>query len=455
MIKELSILGFRGFGEKQTIEFALPDGKNDGSGLSIITGSNNSGKTTIVEAIRAFNGRTEPTFSEGRRNLQNGGKVELSLLDSDDKECRICSDPMGGSSTIRSGDIKKNKYYVLQSRRYVNYEFGRALVDRDYYIEEEMSIKPQRTANLELFNNRLFQIEKNRDGFDCLLKRMLGEGFQWAIEQRDSGFYYIIYTYGGVSHSAEGIGDGIWSLFTICAALYDADDKTTLVIDEPELSLHPALQKKLNKVLVEYAKKFQIIICTHSPYFVDWEAISHGAHFIRVIKEGVNSKCYQLHDDCRRVIKGALSNINNPHILGIESSELFFLDDGVILVEGQEDVVILNRISEEIGISFRGSFFGWGAGGAERIQLFLELFRDLGYKKVVAIFDGDKKTEADKARSLFPQYHIITLRTDDVRDKKSREIKEKQGITDEKGTIKREYYEYASDLIKEVNQNLI
>ena len=55
MIKELSINGFRGFGEIQTIVFSLPDGEHEGSGLNIITGANNSGKTTIIESIKLEN----------------------------------------------------------------------------------------------------------------------------------------------------------------------------------------------------------------------------------------------------------------------------------------------------------------------------------------------------------------------------------------------------------------
>lgn len=55
MIKKLNIDGFRGFGENVEIEFAIPDKKNIGSGLTIINGANNACKTTIIEALRAFN----------------------------------------------------------------------------------------------------------------------------------------------------------------------------------------------------------------------------------------------------------------------------------------------------------------------------------------------------------------------------------------------------------------
>lgn len=87
MIKTLSIHGFRGFGEKQTLTFSLPDGRTVGRGLNIITGANNTGKTTIIESIRAFNGSQEPTFSEGRRNIQaNGITNEKGILKNEYRE---------------------------------------------------------------------------------------------------------------------------------------------------------------------------------------------------------------------------------------------------------------------------------------------------------------------------------------------------------------------------------
>ena len=47
-----------------------------------------------------------------------------------------------------------------------------------------------------------------------------------------------------------------------------------ILIDEPEISLHPDLQRKLFSLLVEYSKDKQIIVSTHSPYFVDWKLFS-------------------------------------------------------------------------------------------------------------------------------------------------------------------------------------
>lgn len=81
MIKELTINGLRGFGEPRSIQFAIPDGRS-GSGLTIFVSANNSGKTTIFEALRSFNSQmgNPPSFSERKRNVKcENGKIHLSV----------------------------------------------------------------------------------------------------------------------------------------------------------------------------------------------------------------------------------------------------------------------------------------------------------------------------------------------------------------------------------------
>ena len=455
MIKQLSVLGFRGFGERQTVDFAIPDGNTPGSGLSIITGANNSGKTTIVEAIQAFNCKEAPSISEGRRNALSNGRVELTLEDVKGEKHSITSTPAGGSITEK--DFEGHfRFYILQSRRAVPFEFReqRYGQGRDEYIDYALNFQKQRTPSLNQFEDRLFDIIAKKNQFDEVLQKVLGFEFLWTLELRDNGQYYIKYSFGDVSHSSEGIGDGIWSIFTICAALFDSEAEAVIIIDEPELSIHPTLQKKLKQLLLEYSATRQIIICTHSPYFVDWNVIAKGAKLIRVIKDGPNSKCFSIGDKGQKIIAKMLNDLNNPHVLGIDASEVFFLEDNIILVEGQEDVVIFNKIADSLELPFRGTFFGWGAGGAAKIKMFLTLFQELGFKKVVAIFDGDMKGNAENVRELFPKYHIEVLEEDDIRDKKQRKINSKTGITDENGDLKEQYRSYARKLIESINSYL-
>lgn len=114
----------------------------------------------------------------------------------------------------------------------MSYEFSRNNWDKNTYMSIAQKLDNQRGSSLQNFEARLFQIETHKESFNGLLNRILGPDFQWTIDQRDGGNYYIKCTNGRASHSSEGIGDGVWSIFTICAALFDAPENSAIVIDE-------------------------------------------------------------------------------------------------------------------------------------------------------------------------------------------------------------------------------
>jgi AAA15 family ATPase/GTPase len=101
LIKSLSINGFRGLSNQTSIDFALPNG-TPGSGLTILVGANNSGKTSIIEALKVFNGQEAPSFSVGKRNIVTDGKVELCLTYNDNSTSTIRTVDEGGSSTTKT-----------------------------------------------------------------------------------------------------------------------------------------------------------------------------------------------------------------------------------------------------------------------------------------------------------------------------------------------------------------
>ncbi|WP_373482327.1 AAA family ATPase [Acetobacterium sp.] len=358
----------------------------------------------------------------------------------------------GGSSTVKTVN-KSYSTYILQSRRFIDYEFGKGQQTRDEYLFGSNKLENRRSSQLNNFYLRLFTIQDHKAQFDGLLIRILGSEIKWTIDQNDTGNYFIKYTFNGVSHSSEGLGDGIWSIFTICDALYDSSINDTIVIDEPELSIHPSIQKRLMQVLTEESKTKQIILSTHSPYFVDWQSISNGANLIRTTKETCgNIRCYSLSDEIKQNFKGLISDLNNPHVLGLNANEVFFLEDKIILVEGQEDIVIFRKISDQLDKNFNGNFFGWGVGGVTKMKTFLELFSNLGFEKVVAIYDGDKIDEMDHDKTIYTNYKFVALCTDDIRDKNERPIQEKKGLTDTRGKLKVEHQETAIDLIDDINK---
>lgn len=462
MIESISIHGLRGFGKQRDIHFAIPDGRA-GSGLTVFVGANNSGKTTILEALRSFNAdeNSLPSFSERKRNTKcEKGRVHLRIKLTSGEEYGIDTIENGGSTTrFTKSSVGEDLYwaglraFVLQSRRFVDYEFHRNDMDRDDYLRYQQANIYNRTPTISEFNARLFKMQKNQEKFNSLLKDVLGYDLEWTIEQNDSGTYFLKLFTNGCAHSSEGLGDGIWSVFTICDALYDSESEGIIAIDEPELSLHPAYQKKIVNLLIKYSKDRQIIINTHSPYFVDMGSLNNGSVLCRTVKNASGDiDVFSLSDHSREAIRGFLSNINQPHTLGTEAKEMFFLEDGIVLTEGQEDVIMYKMALEELGLHLDGAFFGWGSGGASNILKIAQILQDLGYQRVAAVFDGDKKEELYKFEKMFPQYKGIAISKPDVRDKREASAKpKKEGLMTEKGKLKFESRGEVEAIFNEIN----
>ena len=165
MLKEICIEGFRGFSKAKRIELAVPDGSK-GSGLNIFVGCNNTGKTTITEAIRNFNVDTaQISFSVGKRNLTTGGKIKIDYLTDNDESYSIYTKETEGSQvdTDRPAALENTRTpFLLPSRRNVEYELQGFPVgiSRQDYMNNENSDNKFRKPIIFNFKDRIFSWEK-------------------------------------------------------------------------------------------------------------------------------------------------------------------------------------------------------------------------------------------------------------------------------------------------------
>lgn len=438
-LTKIEIHGFRGFRQRETLDFALPTGKL-GSGLTILTGPNNSGKSCILECLRARSGHQAVSFTAGTRNA-DVESVEIKYTINGKEE--VLKSIAKGSSETAKLDIDQNLHiFVLPSRRAFNPYFGRSEWSREQYISNS-EFPAQRSSVLSNFEYRLFNTIKNPDAFNELLSEALGYSPVWTIDRADQGQYFLKFFNGKNSHSSDGMGEGIISIFSIVDALYDSKPGDIVVIDEPELSLHPSLQKRVALLISRFSKDRQIIISTHSPYFVNLHALTSGGHLARITTTSEGTKIHQLTPESKDSIqKLSVGNLYNPHVFGLDARELFFQEDKIILTEGQEDVLLYPKVAEQLELSIPGNFFGWGAGGASNIAHLCLILKDLGFVKVAGLLDGDKEAEAKVLKEKFPDFFFECIPAKDIRTKPARKATENiDALLDGKLALKDEFAE--------------
>jgi predicted ATPase len=450
--QRLEVRGLRGFASLQALDLAVPTGTVS-SGLTIIVGANSAGKSTVIEAFRALaGGDGHRSFPERVRNIAGGSRVELRLHYGENAYYGLRTVSAGGSETewTHNGNFTPNDLFVVSPRRAFSAQFGRDMSERSTHLQR-LAGSGSRPLQQSHFAGRLFRIQRERDKFDFVLKKLLDPLPNWYIEQGGDGNYFLRIENATGYHDSDGLGDGIASLFVLADALYDSKPSDLIVIDEPELSLHPSLQRRLFGLLQEYAADRQIVLSTHSPYLVDPTSFDSGTRVARCFSSTNGLRISQLDAKLLRKLAHLTRDINNPHTLGINAREALFQEDSIILLEGQEDVQLIGPLCKQAGVVLEGSAYGWGVGGADKMETFAEMFHQLGYRRVVGILDANKPEVRDQLRATYPEYFFDCIAANDIRTKKQRELYATYGLLDEKYILREEFKADTASLINRTN----
>ena len=181
---------------------------------------------------------------------------------------------------------------------------------------------------------------------------------------------------------------GIKELLVLLTHLYD-DQHEFLIIDEPELNLHPQYQaffiQEVRRVTGEHAPnptKTAVFLVTHSPFVLDLRQQDDLASMI----------CF----DLEYSIPKQVANLN----LDLSASTTFtrrlnahhkqmFFSDNPVFVEGIHDAWLIEALMEARGESVPGSGSSIiDAGGAEVVNDYLKLCLGLG-KQAHFLYDLD------------------------------------------------------------------
>jgi predicted ATP-dependent endonuclease of OLD family len=427
---KFTVKNFKCFREDQSFVFAVPDPEKEGSGITYIVGANNSGKTTLIEALSI---KADHKIKSSERIA--GAEPEFNLFDGETVK-RNCKLIRPESCTIAESPrlADNERFEIISSRRH--WTSGAGNTYRDVGHSFHSAYEFQNRQNTVDVASALKTIEKDTTKyteFIALVQRVIPEFTQFAVVYED--YEYIEYISGlGIRHKTELLGDGVITTIRILLQLYVAQNNP-IIIDEPELSLHPAAQKKLLAVMAEYAKTRQIIISTHSPYFISWSHLKNGAVVNRIVKhEDKQSTIYTVADFSKYDALISAANWQQPFLMDEVAKEIFFTEDRLLFLEGQEDVGLLRKEESLSGTNI----FGYGVRGKDNFKFAMSLAQDLGFKKAACIINAGESENAISGdlTTAFPNYKIIQWNKSDIRDKASKPSTEKEGYFDSDGVKK-------------------
>ncbi len=292
------------------------------------------------------------------------------------------------------------------------------LLRQSIIVIEEFREKPQKAlvefqsspTGLELASV-LFKLKngrpKQKEKFEQIKQKFhkLFPILELDIIREENNEIKILIQKAGIESTTFYLGAGILETLLLLTHLIAYHDKV-LCIDHPELHLHPHAQRGLVSV-IEESKDSQILIITHSPYFVN---LNKNSSIIRFIQKGVQTEIIELPQDYF---------INDyfklEQFLDIDTKELFFARKA-LLVEGPTELGALPIFAsqndynlDENGVSVIN------VGGKETFEIFVKLCEgfDIPYY-IVADNDASKIMGKIKERHSNCRSRILPKTFDDL-----------------------------------------
>ncbi|WP_029593189.1 ATP-dependent nuclease [Franconibacter pulveris] len=334
------------------------------SGLTVIVGPNGSGKTHLLRGLK-----------DSFHNITGSKKSRF-----------ISAGRMGNLENFRS--ITSPHQSVPH---YDNARHGDKRTQSDRHSIETLDGDFQ---TLSLRSDILIKVQER-------LRKLFNRD---VIIEWGSGYLNVKFArldVGATPYSSGREASGLLHLVGLLTALYD-DEVGALLIDEPEVSLHPQLQAFLFKEILMAAghpsepNKKIIILATHSTEMIKVEKPLDLASLIF---------CYDLESPPVQIPVDA-PELNNRKILGLiarlgQEHKLSLFSQRPLLVEGPSDVIICNALSSRLGLYLEAA----GSQllpvvGKHQLPVVKKLLSLMG-KKPIAMADADALADGQEIINSF------------------------------------------------------
>ncbi len=207
------------------------------------------------------------------------------------------NNPWSGSrfSDIEYLILDKNRTFQTRKGTYNDTRFDRIMEDFNYqYIQKDENPVD---CNDKIKEVKSIDNKGIRAGLvEAIEKFHTISGFNLKLKLLDNWKPFSNAFFGTEKENLQSIplnqlGSGYEMIFSLIYSYYlskKGNKKLIVLIDEPELHLHPKLQSDFIELLLEFSKDSQIILSTHSPLFIK-QAMSNNKVQVRILSNTENS----------------------------------------------------------------------------------------------------------------------------------------------------------------------
>ncbi len=265
------------------------------SGFHILVGPNNAGKTNLLDAIHLFFEKN----LEKEKFFDKDGDIELALTHQKQDHLLQC----------KKGEVL-NSYPSFLEKRFVRINSSLNYLEITERLKE---FKKKHAAEYQAFS-------------------LVLENYFKEIEISEELFLVSILT-DHKKRSEKRMGEGFKRLFVILFYIFHPD-YDIILIDEPEIHLHPSIIRKFLYILDEKKCKKQIFFTTHHPSFVQARYLKNTW---RISRNERGSTCVHRMSPNDIDTKRFIQEIND------DNSAMLF-SEKVLLVEGVSDRIFMREM---------------------------------------------------------------------------------------------------------------
>ena len=305
---------------------------------------------------------------------------------------------------IMRKEVGSNKVRYLSSNRIGNMEQYRSKINQYTYTTDDYTFGDQATKRvrlqIETACGDFFAMDERKDVFIKVSERLSVLFNRNIFIRWDAGQMKVFFgkTDSEQEYSVAAEASGLVNVISILAALFD-ESVEVLLIDEPEVSLHPQLQSYLLREMKNVVKKYNktIIISTHSAEMIELNKASDLCNYIFFRK---NTLPKQISPDASE-----LNSVKLKEFLlrmSLIYNEGFFAKK-VLLIEGSSDMILCRYLCNrlDLNLDVAGSQI-IPVEGKGQFPIITKLFRLIG-KEVCVLTDLDGFTDDNSIINLFSE----------------------------------------------------